>query len=81
MKVPEVFEKSKSKPPDVFQKFKSLKHVNRDVKRGIRGRKTEGEKLMEDETKISPEHMSRANTRKKKNAQSCVIIRTIVSRS
>ena len=58
MKVPEVFEKYKSKP----------KHVDRNAKRIIRGRKTEVEKLLEDETKISPEHMNRANRRKKKNA-------------
>ena len=68
-KVPEVFEESKSKPPDVCEKSKSKpKHVNRDVKKAIRGRKTEVEKLLEDETKISPEHMNRTNRRKKKNA-------------
>ena len=70
MKVPEVFEKSKSKPNEVFEKSKSNpKHVDSNVKKVIRRRKTEVEKLLEDETKISREHLNRANRRKKKNPQ------------
>ena len=70
MKVPEVFEKSKSKPNEVFEKSKSNpKHVDSNVKKVVRRRKTEVEKLLEDETKISREHLNRANRRKKKNPQ------------
>ena len=54
MKSPEIFEKSK---PELD---------SRDVKVHKR-RKSEVEKLLEDETKISPEHLNRANRRRKKN--------------
>ena len=57
MKSPEIFEKSKpgSRPG------------SRDVKKGNKRRKSEVEKLLEDETKISPEHANRSNRRRKKN--------------
>ena len=55
MKSPEIFEKSKPRLG------------SRDVKKVNKRRKSEVEKLLEDETKISPQHMKRANRRMKKN--------------
>jgi len=52
--------------PEIFEKSKP-EHGSRDVKKVIIRRKSEVEKLLEDETKIAPEHMNRVNRRRKKN--------------